>query len=75
MRTRGAVPQIDLAQRVLENLAVVTDQRCRRFVPKDGPMLETVEAIQANVLKIGAAQLENFPQRKKTPDELGLARA
>ena len=64
MRTRWAMTQIDHAQRVLEHLAILAHQRGARFVPKDGPMFKTIEAVQAYVLEIGAIQLENRPERK-----------
>ena len=64
MRTRWAMPQFDHASRVLEHLAIVAHQRCARFVPKHGPMLKTVEAIQGNVLQIGAIQLATDPREK-----------
>ena len=51
--------QIDHAQRVLEHLAILAHQRGARFVPKDGLMYHTIEAVQAYVLEIGAIQLEN----------------
>ena len=73
MLTCGAVAQINLTQWVLENLAIVAHQRCRSFVPKDGPMPKTIEAVQANVLQIGASQLENRPKRKESPNKFGLA--
>ena len=64
MRTRWAMTQIDHAQRVLEHLTILAHQRGARFVPKDGPMFKTIEAVQAYVLEIGAIQLENRPKRK-----------
>ena len=67
MRTGWDVTQIHFAQRVLENLAIVAHQRSRSFVPKDGPMPKAVEAVQANVLQIGAIQFENRAKRKKVP--------
>ena len=73
MLTRWAVAQIDRTQRVLENLAIVAHQGCRSFVPKDGPMPQTIEAVQADVLQIGAIQLEHRPKRKETPNKFGLA--
>ena len=73
MRTRWAVAQIDHAQRVLESPANLADKRSKNFVPMNGLVPETIEALQTNVLETGAVQLENRAKRKKSPDEFGLA--
>ena len=52
--------QIDRTERVLEHLAIVAHQGSRSFVSKDGPMPKAVEAVQTDVLQIGAIQLENL---------------
>ena len=75
MLTRWAVAQIDLTLRMLENLAIVAHQGCISFIPKDGPVPQTIEAVQADVLQIGAIELQHCPKRKKTPNEFCLARA
>ena len=73
MCTCWAVAHIHAAQRVLEYLAIVGHQRSRSFVPKDGLVAHAVEAVQANVLQIGAIQFQNRAERKKSPYEFCFA--
>ena len=72
---RRTMAFFDRAQRVLEDLTVVAHQGCGSLVPEDATVPQASEAIQADILQVGAIHLVQCTERKKTPNEFCLPRA